>query len=346
VLSGFLITTLLLERRVTESHSIRTFYLRRMLRLIPALLALLLVNLLYAVVYGGVANALRSYVVVLGYFTNWAILLGISISPYLTHLWTLAIEEQFYIVWPVLMFATLRCWPSRRKLALLTLSIAILAAAWRAVLYLHGESWLLIYFRTDTRADALAIGALMALIPRERLASVVNSCAPTVAGPIALAILVGAANTVRISSEILYVGGFTIVAIVAAVLIATALESDSPLSKLLSTRPFVTLGRLSYSIYLWHFGVFTVVAAHTVTWDAVPRVALAWAVTLVISSASYRFVEQPPLALKRRLGQRPAAKTSASEADRTRAVPPISAAVATADAARPADGRPGETGAR
>ena len=108
VLSGFLITTLLLERHDRERRPIRTFYLRRALRLLPALAALLIANLLYAIIEGrGVGDALRSILAVGAYVTNWAELAGVHISQYVTHLWSLAIEEQFYLVWPLLLFAAL-----------------------------------------------------------------------------------------------------------------------------------------------------------------------------------------------------------------------------------------------
>ena len=179
VLSGFLITTLLMERREREEHPIRTFYLRRLLRLVPAVAALLAANFLYALVRGvGVADALRSVVVVLAYVTNWAELAGISISPYITHLWSLGIEEQFYLVWPVVLFSGLRAWGSRRRLAVLALTIAVAAAVWRAVLYARGDPWLRIYLRTDARADALAIGAALAFVPRTSISAALGRTGP------------------------------------------------------------------------------------------------------------------------------------------------------------------------
>ena len=87
-------------------------------------------------------------------------------------------------------------------------------------------------------------------------------------------------------------------------MIVGALDQGSPLGRALSARPLVLLGRLSYSLYLWHFGVFQVVAAHTARGPAPARVLLAWALTTAIAAFSYRYVEGPALALKNRLGGR------------------------------------------
>jgi peptidoglycan/LPS O-acetylase OafA/YrhL len=171
VLSGFLITTLLLERRDREHRPLLTFYARRGLRLLPAVLLLLMANLAYSVIYGHVGDAARSFVVVLTYLTNWAELAGISFSPYLTHLWSLAVEEQFYLLWPLVLFSLLRIWRSRRRVAYVLVALVVLTAAWRAALYGMGDPWLRIYIRTDARADALAIGALLAVLPRERFSA-------------------------------------------------------------------------------------------------------------------------------------------------------------------------------
>ena len=342
VLSGFLITTLLLERHDRERRPIATFYMRRILRLVPALLALLLANLLYAVARAhGVSDAIRSVGVVLVYATNWAELAGVAISPYVTHLWSLAVEEQFYLVWPVLLFAALRLWHSRRKVAWLALSIAVLAATWRAALYLSGDPWLRIYIRTDARADALAIGALLAFLPRPWIALRFGPRARTLAGSTALAIVLAAAAGLQPDAEVLYVGGFTVIAIAAAVLIASVLEADSALARVLSTPPMVLLGRLSYSLYLWHFGIFQVVAAHTTAWAAAPRVVFAWTVTLLAAAASYRFIELPALGLKGRLGRRARSKRPPPAGHEPQAIPPAVVAGASADVARRAESEPG-----
>ena len=304
VLSGFLITTLLLERRDRERRPIGTFYLRRVLRLIPALVLLLLANLLYAVIVGrGVADALRSIGVVMLYVTNWAELAGISISNYVTHLWSLAIEEQFYLVWPLLLFVALRLLGAPRRVIWVAIAIAIAAAVWRAILFESGDPWLRLYLRTDTRADSLAIGALLALIGRDRVGLALPGGARSGVAAAALIALVAAAALIQPYAPFLYLGGFTLVAIVAAILIACVLDGRGPVARALSLRPVVWIGVLSYSLYLWHFGIFQIVASDTSSWSAPPRVVLAWGLTFAVAFASYRLVELPALRLKRRLGR-------------------------------------------
>jgi len=303
VLSGFLITTLLLERRERERRPIATFYLRRALRLIPALVVLLLANLLYAVLYGGVGDALRSIAVVLAYATNWAELAGVSISRYVTHLWSLSIEEQFYLVWPLLLYTALRRWPSQRRLVWLALGIALLAAAWRAALFQSGDPWLRIYIRTDARADSLAIGAALALAPWRQWAAALRPAVRELAGLSALAVLIAAAAALQPSAPVLYDGGFTVIALAAAVLITCVLNPGTQLYTVLASRPLVFLGRLSYSLYLWHFGVFQVVAERTPGWSTAPRVAVAWSSAALCAWLSYRLLEQPALGLKAHLGR-------------------------------------------
>ena len=240
---------------------------------------------------------------VLAYATNWAALAGVSISPYVTHLWSLAIEEQFYLVWPPLLFGALRLWHSRRRL--------VVAGRWGSPCWPRPGGWpctsqatpgCAIYLRTDARADALAIGCLLALLPREQL------WAPA-ARPGAGAGRAGgaggdrgrrgraAALRRRPLPGRLHGGGHRR----RGPDRQRCWTTESPLTRALASRPAVILGRLSYSLYLWHFGIFQIVATHTtVAGRPLPRVVLAWALALLAAGASYRFVELPALRLKRR----------------------------------------------
>jgi peptidoglycan/LPS O-acetylase OafA/YrhL len=172
VLSGFLITTLLLERG-HERHPIASFYLRRALRLLPAVVVLLAGMVVIAAAEGEPGRAVANTIgAVLSYTTNWALLAGVSIERHVTHLWSLAIEEQFYAVWPLLLLGVLATGRTRRQLLWLTLGLALASALWRAALWESGHGWERLYLRTDARADSLLVGASLALLPWRRVADV------------------------------------------------------------------------------------------------------------------------------------------------------------------------------
>jgi peptidoglycan/LPS O-acetylase OafA/YrhL len=305
VLSGFLITTLLLERyEQHESHPLRSFYARRALRLLPAVAAFLVVNVLLALVEGDdVGPAISSFAIVFSYTTNWAMLFGWGeLSPHLTHLWSLAIEEQFYAVWPLLLLGALRARLTRRRLGLLCLLLALAAAVWRVTLYEGGEVWLAIYIRTDARADALLIGAAIALLRPDVVLERASERVRTIIGWVAFIVFVVIACRVNGDAAGLYRGGYTIVALITGVLITVELSGPWSLQRVLSSRPMVIGGRLSYGLYLWHFLVFQVVDRHVAETSIPVRVALGWTVTVAVAALSYRLVELPALRVKSRIG--------------------------------------------
>ena len=303
-LSGFLITTLLLERHGRESHPIARFWARRGLRLMPAALVLLTVNFIFAALFDkDVADSLRSFAAVLTQSTNWAETNGVGISAAIVHFWSLAIEGQFYLVWPLVLFGALRLGASRGQLLAGVLTAAVLAAAWRARLWDTGHGWLEIYLRTDARADSLLFGVALALLPYDRVVTRIGPRARSLLGAASLVGIVLAAQLVDPSTELLYLGGFTVVALLSTVLVAVALQ-PSALTVLLTAPAVIYLGRISYSLYLWHLPVFDVVAQHTKSWPAAARIPVGWAIALGAAAASYHFVERPALRLKSRLGRR------------------------------------------
>ena len=297
VLSGFLITTLLLERRDRETHPLSMFWLRRALRLVPALAALLVVNFLVAVVLSKhVHDAALGLLVGLTYTTNLAQTHGIATRE-LSHLWSLAIEGQFYLVWPLVVFAALAVGASRRHLLAIVMVGVGAVVAWRIVRWHEGEGWLRLYLSTDARVDSLLVGAALALLPYDRLLGDLSGRGRTALGTLALAALLAAAWELRPDSAVLYDGGLTVVALLCAVLVTAALRPSSALTIALSTPVALALGRLSYSLYLWHFPLFRVVGDATRSWPASLSVVVTWSAVFLVATASHYLVERPALRL-------------------------------------------------
>jgi peptidoglycan/LPS O-acetylase OafA/YrhL len=309
VLSGFLITTLLIERHNRERHPIGTFWERRALRLIPALIVLLAVNLAVAVIFNGsVGNALRSIAVTFTYTTNWAELGDIQISKYVLHFWSLAIEGQFYLVWPLVLFGLLRLGASLRQVIVVIAGLVVVVIAWRAVLWHGGLEWLRLYLRTDARADSLLVGAALALLPYDEIGARIRPATRSLLGFAGLAAVCLCAQVLHPWSDFLYYGGFTVLAFVAAVVTLVALQPGSAVYAVLAWTPLVLLGRISYSLYLWHLPVFIVMADNTDSWPVPARVVVGVGTALLLATASYVFVERPALRLKSRLGRRRSAR--------------------------------------
>ena len=271
VLSGFLITTLLLEELDFGRLDLKGFYARRCRRLFPAL-ALLLV--LYLAVRGG--PGLR--VVALGglYAGNivqaaWPS--GPVTGSALAHLWSLAQEEQFYLVWPLLLVALAR---SRRLLTLLcalTLAFMLYRAAIASTETLNASRT----YAPDFHSDWLLAGAVLAVL---RLRGVRWNEAAALGGFVA--ILVG--SLVNPWTQAWFVWQAPIF-MVGCVLLVGASYSSTQMAELLSLRPLVLLGKISYSLYLWHIPVFAALGYH--------HPLLALALSIAVASLSYKFVEQP-----------------------------------------------------
>ncbi|MDG6105785.1 acyltransferase family protein [Dactylosporangium aurantiacum] len=301
VLSGFLITSLLLrEAELTGRIPLRGFWARRMRRLLPAL-----VVLVCAVVAAGPyllpeqePGALRSdAVAALTYWANWRMIARggdyftetAAASP-LQHTWSLAIEEQFYLLWPLLILLAVRTRRPRRLIGAVCAAGFAASAVAAAVLYdpLHpGRA----YFGSDTRAAALLAGcALAAALPVAARHPVARRAA-ALAGAAVLGTLAAFAGG---GDARLFRGGFALAAVAAAAVLAElAAAPATPVARLLGAAPLAWLGRISYGGYLWHWPLFAVLDAGR-TGLAGPRLlALRLAVTVAVAAASFHLVEQP-----------------------------------------------------
>jgi len=305
VLSGFLITTLLAQEWDHSGRiSLKRFYARRALRLFPALfVCLLTVTAGYwfiaprAVAVRNTGDAL----VALFYSTNWVRAFAVRQPDLFGHTWTLSIEEQFYLVWPVLLIFLLRRTVSRRSLCWWLVLALILVYVERVVLDAAGAEWVRQQFGTDTRADSLLLGCLAGilfqsnLVPRNKL----------IRGLVRFVAWVGlAAATFLILWPITYfveLGIFdSFVSLAAAfVIFETASSENWLVTRLLSQRWLAYIGKISYGLYLWHHPLFRLV--QSTSWS--PRIVLAAGLgaTLAITLASYYLLERPFLRRKARL---------------------------------------------
>jgi peptidoglycan/LPS O-acetylase OafA/YrhL len=295
VLSGFLITALLLtELGRTGGIRFPRFLGRRATRLLPALIVLLAAHWAYSFAIDSSPDSeRRATLFALTFTSNWeptaGYALGADIPLDLGHLWTLALEGQFYLLWPVVLWLLTRGMAGPRRVALAIAGLVVTVAIVRVVEY---ETWgaTLVYTRSDSRLDALLVGALLAvlwsrgLIPEGR-----GRLWAAAAGLVVLAVALTQGEP---TTPLLYWGGYTVVALAAATIILAALDESGGMSRALAWRPLRGVGLASYSVYLWHLPVF-IWAVRVVPDPGVGRIALALSVTAVLSAASYFLVERP-----------------------------------------------------
>jgi peptidoglycan/LPS O-acetylase OafA/YrhL len=308
VLSGFLITWILIsEHEASGLISYRMFYMRRALRLFPALAALIAVSVVVVLVDGRYAPyripTLEAVPFVVLYSGNWVVaftnqattaftlgLLGIT--------WTLAIEEQFYLFWPLTLARLLKkC--TRQQIAALLAGIAVLEMVVRAAFNASDILWFRADASTLTHSDGLLLGSALALLWVHHEASsfwpMVKRVAPVVGWVSAITLLmvmvVGDSNGSSL---------WIVLAECAAVglLVDLLTRPASPLSMLLQLTPLQWIGKRSYGCYLWHWVIFTLVAS--CSWPKWATLSIDFPATLAVAALSFRFIERPFLERKRK----------------------------------------------
>lgn len=312
VLSGYLITSLLvIEFQGTGRINLPDFWLRRIRRLFPAIVfSVVTIAVLCTIFNHALLTKLRPDVIPsLLFFNNWwQIFHNVSYfdalgspSP-VTHFWSLAIEEQFYLIWPVLLFIMMKLGVKKRVLGIMTLVLALLSAIDMAVLFdPHGDPSR-VYYGTDTRAFSLLIGAWLAFVwPSNQLGATdsarISTNARRALDGVGILAFVGLVLMVAFCngfSPFLYYGGLVLCSILTAIVIAVLVHPASLLSKFWGLPPFVWIGKRSYGIYLWHYPILLLMVpqnglSETPWW----MLLLALAVIFAISAFSYTFVENP-----------------------------------------------------
>lgn len=317
VISGFLITALLLgENARSATIDLRSFWERRARRLLPALIGFLVgVTVLAAVFADDALDTIRDEILgALFYVSNWVLIANdqsyfeaAGRPSLLRHLWSLAIEGQFYVLWPLVVVLLLRRLGVRSLLGVALAGVAgSTALLW--VLFDRVERFgdvSEVYYRTDARAGALLIGAALACVwrPWEERSAPQSSLGRRVVDGVGVIGLVGviAAQFVFTDRVIdwhlvsrLYHGGFGAVSLLTALVIAAVMTPGSVLGRLLGTPILRWVGVRSYGIYLWHWPVFQLTRPRVdVELDGWRLLSMRWLVTLVLVEISYRLIEVP-----------------------------------------------------
>lgn len=312
VISGFLITGLLVRERATSGRiSLPRFWARRARRLLPALLLVVVACSAAAAFVGGdVLVGLGSQVLGAATFSsNWLFIaegasyFDASTPELFRNLWSLAVEEQFYLLWPLAMLLLLLI-PNRLVRGGIAAAVAVASAIAMAVLA-DGDGTR-VYYGTDTHSFGLALGAALAFVAESRF---LGADAPArasrvllpLAGFVAVPAIVALAVLLPEDAALTTRGGLALVAVLTGVAIIGATERGSWLGIVLDVPPMRWIGERSYGLYLWHWPVLVLLVAAVpggTAWWVIPSVALA--VTVVAAALSYRFVELPV----RRLGFR------------------------------------------
>jgi peptidoglycan/LPS O-acetylase OafA/YrhL len=313
VLSGYLITSLLLaENAATGGINLRAFWARRARRLLPALALMLLGVTAYAhfVAQSSELHQIRiDALATIAYVANWRFVfehfsywsLFTAPSP-LQHTWSLAIEEQFYIVWPlifVLVARVVRRGRSQampRQIFVVSIFLALASGVWAVILYpIAGSNR--VYYGTDTRAASLLLGAALAAFVAWRGHAVTRRARVCVRGIGVLGLIFLAVAWTRLpgTSPVLYRGGLFACSLAAvAVLASITHPSSSRMTTVFEFRPLVLLGMISYGVYLYHWPIFLWLS-HTTDLTGWGLFSVQVSVTLAVSAASFLAVERPIL---------------------------------------------------
>jgi peptidoglycan/LPS O-acetylase OafA/YrhL len=265
VLSGFLITTLLIQEfDGYGSVNLKNFYIRRALRLGPALVALLIVFCLVSFVALNKEDANSNYtdaIISLFYLSNWARAFSIHPPDYLGHTWSLSIEEQFYIFWPIILLTMLRVSKKRLHVVYFAAAIALLSWVLRVLLQMDSTPPVRIYNGLDTRVDTLMVGCTLGILFSSGLVSdnakkILQKLLIVIA-PVSVAILLAISMRGDWRDPRMYYLGFVVVELMTAVLVVDVLVNpQSIVRKFLSMKWLVWIGSISYGLYLWHYPIY------------------------------------------------------------------------------------------
>jgi peptidoglycan/LPS O-acetylase OafA/YrhL len=298
VMSGYFITSLLM-RDIQRDGCIRygQFYRRRFARILPALLVMMLVYLLFRLAFvGPFRDALVEALIALSYMTNWWNAFTVTIDSYMSHTWSLAVEEQFYLLWPITFALLVRTCGVRWRLVYVIVAIALAVWGWRIGLATTGASCMRLYNGLDTHADALmfgcALGVALKLAPAGTYPKV-EGFLPKLAWPC----IIGSLGLIFFFPPLwtyfyYYLGSVVCGALPGAVLIVLLVRgSGTALHRILERPEIVFLGKIFYGMYLWHFPILEMMR-HLTGMSTVVRLFVGFSLTILLATASYAYIER------------------------------------------------------
>ena len=309
VISGYLITLLLTqEYQRTDTISLQDFWLRRARRLLAAVYTLLATVSIFVLLFDREeASKLAGQVwAALFYVTNWYLIVSdqsyfalTERPPVFQHLWSLAIEEQFYLVWPLVVLGLLRVFKGRHlPIAGVCVAGAIASLVWMAILFEPAMDPSRAYYGTDTRASGLLLGAALALVFKPghqfRSDAATKGLGIDLLGFLGLGIVIGCFVQFHSSDAFLFQGGFALLSVATLAMVAAAVHPGTMLGRVAGLSWLTAVGKRSYSLYLWHWPIF-VFTQPEIDWPLTlyPTLAVRLALTVVLAELSYRFVEVP-----------------------------------------------------
>jgi peptidoglycan/LPS O-acetylase OafA/YrhL len=305
VLSGYLITSLLVsEWEQTQKINLRQFWIRRGKRLLPAMFLLLIVlNIITPLLRPELITNLRQDTIAATfYYSNWHYIFqelsyfeAFEKPSLLTHFWSLAIEEQFYIFWAVIILFFLKIVKSRKAIFLLILVVSIVSAVWMKILHDPNLDPSRVYYGTDTRIFSLLIGASFAVITPKQAATHLKKWLFESMATIGLAIFIFMVFYTNQYDSFLYEGGMALLSLATAGLVLSLAASPNlAINKILEWKPLKWIGIRSYGIYLWHYPVHIFLNSNVNTEGMnVLKINLEILLTFLIASISYTYVEKP-----------------------------------------------------
>ncbi|MGW7975451.1 acetyltransferase [Staphylococcus xylosus] len=307
VISGYLITSLLLfEYESTGIINLKQFWLRRIKRLIPAMLVLVMVITVASLIFkpAEIVNIKQDAFAAIFYVSNWWYIATdvnyfehFAFMP-LKHLWSLAIEEQFYIIFPIVFILLLLTIKKYRNVTLVLWIISLVSLLTMIIIGQAQTGHSRVYFGTDTRLQTMLLGVIFAFVwppfklkknPNYILRTIIDSI-----GIIGIALLLMLFFKVNENSDWIYNGGFYLISGLTLFVIISAVHPSGYFAKILGNPLFIYIGKRSYSLYLWHFPVISFIHSYYVDGQLPAYVyVIDIILTIVLAEMSYRYIETP-----------------------------------------------------